>query len=154
MTIKKIENPIKLIPDFIDIIFNNFNDLKFIDDAHHTHNNIKKLLLNNANFCYISLDDDLVTINGYLIGEKKLLLDGRLVFYITYIYVASVDRNKGIGSKLIEKIISKCKKNFGINYIMLMCKMDSAVNTFYSKLGFIQDPIIKLKKMNVLIYFL
>ena len=152
--IVKVENPIDKIPDFINIVFECFNDLKIVDDTHHSHININKLLSNNINFCYISLDDDLRTINGYLIGEKKLLMDGRLVFFITYIYVASVDRNKGIGTTLIEKIILKCRKTYGINYIMLMCRTESKINNFYLKLGFVQDPIIKLKNMNVMIYFL
>ena len=152
--IKTIQNPIKEIPDFIDIIFENFKDLKYIDDAHHTHRYIKRLLERAEKYCLISLDDDMTTINGYIVGEKQLLIDGRMVFYITYLYVSPTDRNRGIGKCLIKRIISKCNISFGIKFIMLMCNKKNELNNFYSKLGFVEDPIIKLKNMDVLILFL
>lgn len=156
MTIKRINNPIEEIPDIVNIIFNNFRDLKYIDEAQHNHKNIENLLSKkiNENFCYISLDDNTTVINGYLVGEKKILIDGRMVFYITYIYVSPNDRNKGIGTKLIEKIILKCKKSFGIKFVMLVCDKNNNANDFYAKLGFVMDPIIKLKNMNVLLLFI
>lgn len=157
MTIKRIIDPIKEIPDIIDIIFNNFSHLKYIDEAQHNHKNIKNLLSNkiNENYCYISLDDDLTTINGYLLGEKKILMDGRMVFYITYIYVSPDDRNMGIGTNLINKVILKCKKSFGIKFVMLVCdKNNNNANNFYAKLGFVMDPVIKIKNMNVLLLFM
>ena len=79
---------------------------------------------------------------GYLIGEVKRLNDGRVSLYLWYINVDATQRRKNIGSKMMHKMIAKCKA-VGITFIVLSCdQRDEKVMRFYEKYGFVKDPIL------------
>ena len=132
----EIKNPLIRIPDFVDIIYENFIELENKKRVVHSHEEIKRLLLNVNNYCLISVDQDMKTINGYLIGEN-IMIKNKNVFYLTYIYVSKLDRNKKIGSTLIDKLIGEyCKRN-KMNEIKLIC--ENRMYEYYKRWGFKKD---------------
>lgn len=81
-----------------------------------------------------------------MIGEFKNLNDGRLVYYITYLFVAPKFRNKRIASQLLRYLINKCK-SWGIKHITLTCDTyNIKLCSFYKKIGFIPDLIMRNMK--------
>lgn len=126
----------------IDVIYNNFIDLSDNPILMHNKNDINKVLSSPYIIClFITIDNKLM---GYLIGEEKMLDDQRLVYYISYIYIAEKIRYKKYGSLLmniIENII-KSKKN--IRYIVLTCDTSNKkLVNFYTKKGYSVDILLQ-----------
>lgn len=143
---QRIHNNSKLI----NTIYNHFIHLKDFSDLKHTKNEIKNMLSRNE-FYGLLLYSQNKKLIAYLLGEKIKLNDGRFVYYISYIYVIKEYRSQGIGKRLINKVIEKCKNSFGISFIMLTCENDnvSAIR-FYKKLGYIQEKILPHPKGNTI----
>ena len=92
--VKNISDNKKL---FINLIYQQFS---YLTDPKLNHNlgEISRLINNNRDFLGILVYHDNILI-AYLVGEFKKLddnQDGRLVYYITYMYVAPKYRNKKI----------------------------------------------------------
>lgn len=136
--IKKIDNP----HSFADTIYRNFEYLSGIEQLSHNRNEIVKLLTND-NFIGFLLYDEKDMIIAYLVGEIKHLFDGRIVYYISYIFVSEKDRNKRLGSKLLQILINKCKEELGIKFIVLTCDIYNKIAyDFYRRRGFKIDTLL------------
>ena len=90
-----------------DTIFNNFIHLANIPQLEHNKNELLRLLTSYNTITYVAYCDD--KIIGYLVGEDKQLNDGRIVFYISYIYIGKNYRGMKLGSKFMSLIIDKSK---------------------------------------------
>ena len=125
------------------IIYNNFLYLKDIEYLKHTLDEISKLL-NSEDFMGFFIYNSNNILIGYLIGEIMQLSDGRLICFISYFYVASKHRKKGLGKNLINKCIEKCK-TLGLSFISLNAnKTNTYIMNYYSKIGFVNDLILEI----------
>jgi len=148
-TVKSLQNP----EAFAKVIHNNFLYLRDFPNLQHSLSSILILLKSHNTISYLVYHNK--QLIGYLIGEMKHLEDGRLVFYISYVFVLKAYRSKGIGTQLINKIISDSKLK-GIKFILLTCDSDDKrVFSYYLRIGFIEDPIYKsFDRHRVLTYYL
>jgi ribosomal protein S18 acetylase RimI-like enzyme len=152
VTVKEINKIVSPLETLINVIYNNFN---YLTDPNlgHTKDEIYRLLTSNQLYGLLVYHDK--QLIAYLIGEFKILVDNRYVYYITYIYVSDKYRNKRIGIRLIINILNKCN-NKGVKFVLLT--FDTSNNKlirFYNKLGFKKDPILGTgKRHDVYSYFL
>ena len=142
---------------FASTVYNNFGYLSKDPEAQHNMNEILRLF-RDENFVgfLVYLGNKIV---AYLVGEKKVLNDGRMVFYITYIFVSNKFRGKKIGTQLIGRLINRCK-DWGIKFILLTCDVkNEKAYTWYKKIGFQEDPLLnsniegRPRTNQVLIYY-
>ena len=110
----------------INTIYNNFLSLKHEPKLNHNIKEISRLLYSTDGHTYLLNNGSKVI--GYIVGEVLLIQDGRMVFYISYLYIGSNYRGKGLGTFLLNAVIEKCK-NIGILFIMLTC--DSSNTKLY-----------------------
>ncbi len=135
------KDDIKLQKDlsyFVDIIYNNFIELAHEEKLMHTKEKIEENLRNDNSIIILVMSKDNKII-GFLTGNVMMLDDRRKVFFVTYIYVAEIYRNKQIGSKLIEEA-EKVGRTYKCNGVMLI--YDTAkVNLvrFYEDRNYMQD---------------
>lgn len=129
---------------FCNAIYNNFPSIVSYPKLRHTKKDIDKLLRSNKMFCLLVYDAN-KRIAGYLLGEfVELTATNKIVFFISYLYVARTYRKRGIASKLVDIIFNKVKKLWNIDGIMLICDTDdTAVYDFYIKRGFTIDQTYK-----------
>ncbi len=129
-----------LLP-MINTVYNNFVYIADIPGLDHTRKEILRLLTSDRMVSLFAYHQEKLV--GYLIGEFKKLGDGRLIYYIAYMYVAPKYRAKKIGAQLIALIVKKCE-NWGIKYITLTCDThDVPLFMFYKKRGFTYDPMLR-----------
>jgi ribosomal protein S18 acetylase RimI-like enzyme len=125
----------------IETVYDNFINLSKHPKLNHTRENIKKILKSDNSYVIFILENK--KIIGYLVAQSVLLNDGRLVFYIYYLFTSNKFRNMGIASKLLEfsKNISNKDNCIGI---MLTCDTeDVKVYDFYLKKGFMPDMLMR-----------
>lgn len=142
LTIHQLTNITLGTQHLTDVIYNNFQHLSKTPQLSHNKQTISKTLQSKNLFGLLvyNLHNKLV---AYVIGEYKQLDDSRFVYYIHYIYIIKLYRGRKIGSKLMNIIITHCKNN-KIKYIVLTCDThDKKLTTFYKKLGFKQDLMLK-----------
>lgn len=136
---KKVTNA-DYLRDFSNTIHNNFLDLKGRSGLEHSIPGISRILKSDHCIGY-TLEIDNKTI-GYLVGELIAIPDGRIVYYISYFYIASKYRGKGLGKALFEKCIKECYDQ-GFRFIMLLCNREKKIYSFYKNNGFMEDPVQK-----------
>lgn len=146
---KKINSP----QLFAQVIYNNFLYLKDFPSLQHNKENIILNLQKELNLCYLVYNKH--QLIGYLVGDFRILSDNRYVYYISYLFISQLYRNKKIGGRLLKNIINKCKLE-GVNFIVLTCDTyDNKCMNFYKKYGFSKDPILGTNdRHNVLSLFL
>jgi len=76
--------------------------------------------------------------NEKLIGFGRIISDGVYQTFIVDMIVHPEFQNKGIGSKVLNLLIEKCKLS-GIKWVQLSCAKGK--KDFYKKLGFQERPI-------------
>lgn len=147
----EIKNPLLLS----QVVYRDFQYLSNNPDLGHNMDELNRLINNNENFAGLFAFNSKKKLIGYLVGEIKHLSDGRLVYYISYLFVNEKYRHKRIGSHLLELIINKCKSR-GYSFIVLTCDtQDQKLINFYKKYGFNYDPILRNNsKHDVLSLFL
>lgn len=123
---------------FVEIIYNNFIDLKVDDKLLHNKEEIEKNL-RSKNSVIIIITNDSGEIIGFLTSNIIVLDDRRKVIYISYIYVAKSERNKKLGSTLLKEA-----ENFGrqMNCIGIMLIFDTyqpKLVNFYEVRGYMLD---------------
>ncbi|ATZ80474.1 N-acyltransferase [Bodo saltans virus] len=134
--IKKTES-IKLA----NVIYNNFIELSKYEQLSHTKPELERLITSPESLILLMIVNK--KIAGYMIGEIKSLNDGRVVFYISYIFTSKLFRGKGIASKLMSHVEKYSKKN-NCNGILLTCDTeDDYVNNFYLMKGFMPDMVLR-----------
>lgn len=139
--------------ELCEIIYQNFIHLSNIKRLKHNKNEIYRLLLDDNMIGYIVYEGKYAI--AYLIGEIKILYDGRKIYYITYLYVLRSYRSQYIGTILMEYIINKCYK-LHIRYIILTCDIyNKKIYNFYKKFGFQVDIILRTNdRYEVLVLYL
>ena len=135
-------NQINNINRLAKIVFFNFIELENEDDIIFNINDITSTLTSNNLLGWFLLDND-GKIIGYIIGELKELTDGRYVYYISYFYIISKYRSKGLGYKMMLMCIEYIK-SINVPYIMLISNINSNAFKLYKSLGFGFDPLIKI----------
>lgn len=130
------------IDTFVKVVYKNFINLAKYEELKHTEKEIGRLL-KSSNFLGLFVYNKKTHLVAYMLGEIMKLNDGRVVYYISYFYVAKPYRSKGIGSQMMNMIIEKCKSR-KISYIMLTCDTeDTTVYDFYLMRRFMPDPILR-----------
>lgn len=124
----------------VETIYNNFLYLVEYPELMHTHDEINKVL--NSDGCMNLLVFYNNKLIGYLVGDFRTLQDSRYVYYISYFYISKDYRNRGIGSRLMDLLILKCRTK-GVKFIVLTCdSQDYKVMKFYRKYNFTTDSIL------------
>ena len=131
----------KSVNKLVPIVYNNFIDLVDQPNVKHTRKDIYELLTSDDLFGYIILYNN--NIIAYSFGLSSTMADGRHTHYLSYIYVAPKYRHLKIGTMTLKKLINHCQQS-GIPFIVLTCDtQDKKLMNFYSKFGFIPDPLLK-----------
>lgn len=133
---KKLQNPEVLA----NAIYNNFVYLNQFPELMHTKEEILKTLTEKNNIIYLVYDGH--KLIGYLVADIRFFPDNRYGCYISYFYVSQKYRGKKIGSKLLEKLIQKCRYEY-LNSVVLTCDThDTNLVKFYQKYNFIPDEVL------------
>lgn len=125
---------------FIDTIYKNFLYLSNYKKLNHNKLEIKRLLFSPNFRGYLVKDKHKVI--GYLLGE---IIDNgfRKIFFISYLYILELYRNKGIASKLLDLIIIY-SNSLDLDSIMLICDTKNLqIYNFYLKRKFMLDMYMK-----------
>lgn len=132
----KVSNHDKLA----NIIFNNFSYLEKFPELSHNVDEIKKSLVAKKAMNFMIYNENKAII-GYVIGDIRVLQDGRKVYYISYFYIKSSYRSKGIGKMVLDILRNRCMKQ-GVSWILLTCdSKDEKAYGFYVKNGFNADKL-------------
>ncbi len=90
--------------------------------------------LNNSNYCVCAVE------KGRVIGMSRVVGDDSFIFFIADVIVLPKYQNQGIGTALMEKIMSYLKENVQeYSYITLMSAKGR--EAFYEKFGFFKRPV-------------
>lgn len=136
--VRKIGNP----HPFADTIYRNFEYLSGIEQLSHNRDEIVRLLTDD-NFIGFLIYDNEGKIIAYLVGEIKHLVDGRNVYYISYIFVSDKFRNRRLGSQLLDILADKCRE-LNAKFIVLTCdSYNKIAYNFYIKRGFTVDSLLR-----------
>lgn len=131
------------------IIYLNFIKLMNQPGIDFSIESIENLLVSNNMVGWFLLDNN-DKIVGYLIGEKKSLQDGRIVFFMNYFYIHKTYRGYGLGKKMLLKCLNYVKSN-NILFTMLITEKDTVGYKLYKKIGFKKDAIIKINNPNYVV---
>jgi len=141
VSIKEINQMRSGIIEFADTIYNNFVHLSKTPQLEHNRQELRRLLSSYNTTSYVAYSGNIMI--AYLVGETKKLNDGRMVFYISYLYVGQKYRGLKLGTKLMDLVFKKCKKD-GVQFVTLTCDVkDKKVVEFYERMGFMPDPILR-----------
>jgi ribosomal protein S18 acetylase RimI-like enzyme len=124
------------------IIFLNFIKLMDQPNIEFSMDAIERLLVSNNLVGWFLLDNN-DKIIGYLVGEIQRLHDGRLVYFISYFYISKNYRGKGLGKIMLLRCLKFIKDN-NIPFTMLITERDTVGYNLYRKIGFQNDPLIKI----------
>ena len=123
---------------FIDVIYNNFIELSHEDKLMHTKEKIEENLKNDNSIVIIMLNNDKKII-GFVTANIMMLDDRRKVIFITYIYVAETERNKQIGSELLNKTELIGKQNNCLGCMLIFDTHQVNLVRFYEDRGYMLD---------------
>jgi len=124
------------------IIFLNFIKLMDQPNIEFSMDAIERLLVSNNLVGWFLLDNN-DKIIGYLVGEIQRLQDGRLVYFISYFYISKNYRGNGLGKIMLLRCLKFIKDN-NIPFTMLITERDTVGYNLYRKIGFQNDPLIKI----------
>ena len=81
------------------------------------------------------------TMDNEIVGIARLLGDAAIFYYINDVWVLPKYQGKGIGTKLVEKLIEYVKETSIPGTSVSLCLMSTkGKEGFYKKLGFLQRP--------------
>ena len=123
---------------FIDVIYNNFIELKYENKLVHTKEKIEENLKNDNSIIILKMNDD-NKIVGFLTANIMMLDDRRKVIFINYIYVADTERNKHIGSELLNKAEQIGKQNNCLGSMLIFDTQQQNLVRFYEDRGYMLD---------------
>ena len=124
------------------IIFLNFIKLMDQPNIEFSMDGIERLLVSNNLVGWFLLDNN-DKIIGYFVGEIQRLQDGRLVYFISYFYISKNYRGNGLGKIMLLRCLKFIKDN-NIPFTMLITERDTVGYNLYRKIGFQNDPLIKI----------
>lgn len=117
-----------------------------LNDVDDSEKGISKFLERNPETCFVAVDNDEI-IGVILCGN-----DGRRG-YIYHTAVKPSERNKGIGTKLVDRAM-KAFENIGITKVALVVfEKNETGNTFWEKKGFMsrKDLVYRNKQITEMI---
>lgn len=123
---------------FVEIIYNNFIDLKNNDKLLHNKEEIEKNL-RSKNSVIIIFTYDSGEIIAFLTSNIMILDDRRKVLFISYIYVAKNERNKKLGSILLKEAEIFAKKINCIGIMLIFDTYQPKLVNFYEVHGYMLD---------------
>lgn len=123
---------------FVDIIYNNFIDLKVDYKLMHNKEDIEKNL-RSLNTVIIIITNDSDKIIGFLTSNVMVLDDRRKVLYISYIYVAESERNKKLGSLLLKEAENYASTQNCIGVMLIFDTYKPYLVNFYETRGYMLD---------------
>lgn len=134
----------------IDVVYKNFEELTEYPELKHNPRELMRLLTSETAKVL------LIIINGkiaaYLVGEAIDLVDGRKVFYVSYIYTATKFRKQGFASRLME-YVENLAKEFNYDGVLLTCDTENdTVHNFYLSRGYFPDLILRNYKKHDVLY--
>ena len=149
---KQIVREIKNVDKLANIIFLHFIEYADMNISLFSFNMIKYNLSHKNLLGWFLLDND-DNIVGYILGNVKTLVDGRTVYFISYLYIIEKYQNYGLSTQLLEIALEYIKTQ-NVPFVMTLCNKE--ILNKYKLLGFIEDPIEKLDNPNFIIvtYFL
>jgi len=144
---------LKNIDRLSKIIFINFFHLQNQPDINFSIDDILLTLKSDKLLGWFLLNSKNQII-GYMIGETKELPDGRYIYYLSYFYIVEKYRSMGLGYQMMLNLINYIS-SINIRFIVLISEVNSNGFKLYKKLGFEDDPVIKLNNPNftVLLYY-
>ncbi len=138
LNIRQIDKNFSQTPNiglFVDVVFNNFIDLYEFPQLNHNKQEITRLLTANLFNGYIVYYKNVII--GYLLGEI-VEYDGMRIFFINYLFVAELFRNKKIGKQLVA-YSKRYSLVHSLDGVGLINDTNNKKNmSFYRKLGFKQ----------------
>ena len=123
---------------FIDVIYNNFIELRNENRLMHTKQKIEENLKNDNSIVIIMLNDDKKIIS-FLTANIMMLDDRRKVLFVTYIYVAESERNKKLGSEILTKAEHIAKQNNCLGCMLIYDTHQINLVRFYEDRGYMLD---------------
>jgi len=153
MKIERVER-FKNEENMSKIIYINFIELEGEERIGHGIEEIRELIKDRGNVSFF-LTDRGDRVIGYMIGKREEMKDGRLVYYLSYIYIMERYRNMGIGGRMIEYLIEYIG-GMNIKYIITTSKKGSIGERLYKRKGFIRDRMMEVKneKFEVLVRYI
>jgi ribosomal protein S18 acetylase RimI-like enzyme len=131
---------------FIDVIYNNFIELSREDKLMHTKQKIEENLKSDNSIIILMLNNDKKII-GFITANIIMLDDRRKVFFVTYIYVAETERNRKIGSELLNKAEGVGKQNNCLGIMLIFDTHQQNLVRFYEDRGYMLD--INLRRYEI-----
>ncbi len=131
---------------FIDVIYNNFIELSHEDKLMHTKEKIEENLKNDNSIIIFMLNNDKKII-GFVTANIMMLDDRRKVIFITYIYVAETERNKQLGTELLNKTEEIGKHNNCLGIMLIFDTHQQNLVRFYEDRGYMLD--INLRRYEI-----
>lgn len=136
--------------EMVPTIRNNFAYLEQFLQLKHTDSEIRRLLTSQDMFGVCVYDNN-NTFIGYLVGERMNLADGRVVAYISYLYVSALQRQSGIGSKLIGWMKKYAVGKLGVQFILLSTlRVNAQAIKFYRKHQFTEEKLLSTNDVIVM----
>jgi GNAT superfamily N-acetyltransferase len=134
----------------VEMLYQNFIELAEYSDLKHNKSELTRLVTSpKSKTIFIIINGK---IAAYLIGEVMELVDGRTVFYISYIFTSKLFRKQGFGSKLIN-YVEELSKKFNYDGILLTCDTENEeVYNFYLMKGFMPDLVLRQYKKHDVLY--
>lgn len=142
MSLNIIKNiPVEKSKKFVEMIYQNFIDLSDYPELKHNREELTRLVSSeNAKIALIIVENK---IAAYLVGETIDLVDGRRVFYVSYIFTAKKFRKQGFGSQLME-YVEELSKKFNYDGVLLTCDTENQnVYDFYLIRGYMPDLVLR-----------
>lgn len=95
-----------------------------------------------------ALENGLFTVSAYheekLIGMGRLVGDGSMYWYIQDVAVLPEYQRKGIGSAIVERLISHAQGSLTVPWASIGLTARKGKEPFYEKLGFTRLPNLSL----------
>ena len=131
-------------PDLLSrVVFRDFQYLSKEEGLEHNIIELLRLFTDDKFIGLFAFNQKNNKLIAYLAGEVKHLNDGRVVYYISYMFVDAKYRDKKIGSRLLQMMIRRCQE-LGYSFLVLTCDTtDPKLTTFYKKHGFNYDPVLQ-----------
>lgn len=127
--------------NFVKTVYNNFIELARYPDLNHSIREINRLITSPKTVLFFVYNGHKMI--AYAIAEVLRLDDGRLVLYLSYIYVAMKYRRHGIGSALIKQVIMKANEIHVDAIILTSDTQNENLLNFYLMRGFMYDPYLR-----------